>query len=315
MTCAENDKPATEPGSSDLPSVATETSEPAAMASPAPGAGKERRNPSYPGIGQAVGLLLLLLLLQILLAMPVAAFWTTLHPAATAAVSLCSTAIIVAWGVRRTGMPIREVLPLGAVRPSVLPALAVTVVGLSVLLSELGNMLQAVLPPPAWFAETMADLLSGRQSLWGSILLAVVVAPVTEEALFRGVILRGFLVRYRTGKAIASSALLFALFHLNPWQFAAGAATGMLFAWCFVRTRSLVPCIFGHAVNNSLGWVFTALHLEVPGYTSEWTEGIMHQPLWFDALGILLATAGTVWLAKSLRRPPVKTAAEGDIPT
>jgi hypothetical protein len=192
-------------------------------------------------------------------------------------------------------------MPLGAVRLSVLAALVVTVVGLSFLLSELGNMLQSVLPPPAWFAAIMEDLLGGKKSLWGSILLASIVAPVTEEPMFRGLILRGFLQRYSVSKAIVVSALLFALFHLNPWQFAAGAATGLLFAWCFVKTRSLVPCLFGHAVNNSLGWVFMALHLEVPGYTGEWAEGIKHQPLWFDALGLLLAAAGILWLAKSFR--------------
>jgi len=315
MTWEGEDRQVTEPGSSDLPPAGAEAAVQAEIEGPVPPAGKGRRDPSYPGIGQAVVLLLLLFLLQVLLTLPVAALWLTAHPAATAAVSLSSTAIVIAWGLRRTGTPIREVLPLGIVRPSVLMALAVTVVGLSVLLSELGNLLQSVLPPPTWFAEIMADLLGGKQSLWGSILLATVVAPATEEPLFRGLILRGFLARYRVGKAIAASALLFALFHLNPWQFAAGAATGVLFAWCFVKTRSLVPCIFGHAVNNSLGWLFLALHLKVPGYTGEWTEGIMRQPLWFDILGLLLATAGIAWLAKALRRPPAETVTNGNAST
>jgi membrane protease YdiL (CAAX protease family) len=301
MTWEENEKPEIDSGSHDLPQDAAETVVQTEVENPLQPAGKGRRDPSYPGIGQAIKLLLLLFLLQVLLTLPIAALRPTLHPAATAGVSLCSTAIIIAWGVRRTGASFREVMPLGAVRPSVLAALVVTVVGLSVLLSELGNMLQSVLPPPAWFAETMADLIGGKKSLWGSILLASIVAPVTEEPLFRGLILRGFLARYRVGTAIASSALLFALFHLNPWQFAAGAATGVLFAWCFVKTRSLVPCLFGHAVNNSLGWIFVALHLEVPGYTGDWTEGIKHQPLWFDALGLLLAAAGIMWLARSFR--------------
>jgi hypothetical protein len=55
-------------------------------------------------------------------------------------------------------------------------------------------------------------------------------------------------------------------------------------------------------VNNSLGWIFMALHQEVPGYTGDWTEGIKHQPLWFDALGLFLAAAGIMWLARSFRR-------------
>jgi len=304
MTEEGTHQPLPEPGSPDLLPDASATVAPKEIESPALPAGKAPRDPSYPGIGQAVALLLLFFFLQILLTLPVAVLQPGLHPAAAAAISLCSTAVVVAWGIRRTGASFRELMPLGAVHPSVLMALVVTVVGLSVLLSELGNMLDSVLPPPAWFTETMADLIGGRQSLWGSILLAAIVAPATEEPLFRGLILRGFLARYRAGKAIAASAMLFAVFHLNPWQFAAGAAMGVLFAWCFLKTRSLVPCLFGHAVNNSLGWVFMALHLEVPGYTGEWAEGIKHQPVWFDALGLLLAAAGVAWLAKSLSRRP-----------
>jgi membrane protease YdiL (CAAX protease family) len=34
-----------------------------------------------------------------------------------------------------------------------------------------------------------------EKSLWGSVFLICVVAPLTEESLFRGLLLRGFLRR------------------------------------------------------------------------------------------------------------------------
>jgi uncharacterized protein len=255
--------------------------------------------PPYPGIGQAIGLLLLLFLLQVVASSPLAMFGLGYHPLAVGCVSLVTFAIIVAWGIRKTRASFSEVIPLRAVRVSLLGAMFVAVVGFSVVISEVTNVLQSFLPPPAWFAQIMENLIGGKQSLWGSILLASIIAPVTEEPMFRGLILRGFLARYTAGKAIVASSLLFALFHMNPWQFAAGAFTGALFAWCFVRTRSLVPCIFGHLVNNSLGWLFMVFHLQVPGYTSALTDGVVHQPLWFTAAGVLLAGAGIMLLKKS----------------
>ena len=115
-------------------------------------------------------------------------------------------------------------LPLGPVPLSLLVPMAVSVLGVGILLSEADNLLRTVLPPPAWLERMFVELAAGQRSLWGSIALLVVAAPLTEEALFRGVILRGFLGRYAVRRAILASALLFAVFHLNPWQFV-GAAT------------------------------------------------------------------------------------------
>ena len=96
-------KPEIDPGSHDLPPDAAAADEQTEIENPVQPAGKGRRDPSYPGIGQAIKLLLLLFLLQVLLTLPIAALRPALHPAATAVVSLSSTAIIIAWGVKRTG--------------------------------------------------------------------------------------------------------------------------------------------------------------------------------------------------------------------
>src|SRR5207249_4934307 len=49
-----------------------------------------------------------------------------------------------------------------------------------------------------------------------------------------------------------TTAVLFGAFHLNPWQFPGAVGLGVIFGWWFVRTGSLVPCIFGHAFVNGL---------------------------------------------------------------
>jgi membrane protease YdiL (CAAX protease family) len=87
------------------------------------------------------------------------------------------------------------------------------------------------------------------------MLLACVIAPVVEEMLFRGVILRGFLQRYTRGQAIWGSALLFGLAHLNIYQFVGALLLGALSGWLYDRARSLVPCIALHAAYNTTLWL------------------------------------------------------------
>ena len=262
---------------------------------------REQR-PHYPRLLQAIWLLVVALLVQTALTVlsevlgRLARHPLTQHPASIAVVNLLAFGPIIIWGLRKTKAPFTDVFPCVPVRPALFVPMGLTVIGAGILLSECDNLLRAVLPAPPVIADLLNRLAGARTSLWGSLLVLVIVAPVTEELLFRGIILRGFLSHYGPGKAILASALLFALFHVNPWQFVSAAWLGALFAWWFVRTRSLVPCLFGHALSNGMpSIVGRVFHLNVPGYTSEMTTHVVFQPLWFDCVGLLLAGAG-VWL-------------------
>lgn len=84
-----------------------------------------------------------------------------------------------------------------------------------------------------------------------SVAFACVGAPVLEEMLFRGVVLRGFLRRYSRNFAILWSAALFAIAHLNLYQVSTALALGIVAGWLYERCRSLWPCILLHAAYNS----------------------------------------------------------------
>lgn len=83
------------------------------------------------------------------------------------------------------------------------------------------------------------------------MIAACVLAPVLEEMLFRGVLLRAFLHRYPRWPAIAGSALLFGLAHLNVYQFVVAFFLGLLAGWLVERSRSLLPAIALHAALNT----------------------------------------------------------------
>jgi membrane protease YdiL (CAAX protease family) len=180
-------------------------------------------------------------------------------------------------------------------RPWFLVVLLPLFVGTQVLSSELDNLTRMVLPMPKMIAEAFEQVLDTKHCWWGTTLGVVVAAPFTEEVLFRGLILRGFLQRYSVTKSIWISALLFGLLHLNPWQFIYSTLLGLLLGWLYLHTRSLGLCIFGHAVNNGMTVVVAGLGIEIPGYSRGGPGGPAElQPLWLDLAGVLLVLVGFV---------------------
>jgi membrane protease YdiL (CAAX protease family) len=117
--------------------------------------------------------------------------------------------------------PWRELLALRSVTNRIWLPLLVALPGLLSVTITADILVNRLLPEPAWFSRMFED---------AGIVAIVLVAPLTEEPLFRGVILGGFLDRYGQWPAILLSALLFSLSHLNPWQllptFIGGIMTG-----------------------------------------------------------------------------------------
>ena len=101
-----------------------------------------------------------------------------------------------------------------------------------------------------------------RGEPWASVVvlavLAVVVAPFVEEVLFRGVVLRGLMLRTGFWPAAVTSSALFGVFHAqgSPAEAALLAvATGVFgLGLCVLvrRTGRLAPAIGVHAVRNAL---------------------------------------------------------------
>jgi len=239
------------------------------------------------------------------------------HPGAQAVATLFVFAVVIAYGTRRTGASPHTVLPLHPVPLSLLAPMAMATLGVGILLSEVDNVLRSVLPPPAWLERVFTDLASGRRSLWGSVALLVVAAPLTEELLFRGVILHGFFRRYRVGRAVIVAAVLFAAFHLNPWQFVGAATAGLLFGWWRWATGSLVPGLACHALNNAMPIVAAnCAGLRIPGYAGVPTGAVEFHPRWFDVLGVTLAAGGLwlVWQQLQNPAPPVTDSTPSDTP-
>jgi membrane protease YdiL (CAAX protease family) len=82
------------------------------------------------------------------------------------------------------------------------------------------------------------------------------LAPLGEELVFRGAILRRLLDScLPLWGAIALSALLFMLIHMNPAQMPHAFLIGLLLGWMYWRTGSILPGVAFHWANNSAAYV------------------------------------------------------------
>ncbi len=259
-----------------------------------------KANANYPGLGQAALLVLAVFLLQGTLAIPatMVAVLTqrppVVHPATVGVINLLSVGAALAWGKWWTQSPRRELFPFRPLAPRLMLSVLLTVLGLTILASEAGNALQRLLPMPRVIEDMFRDLVDAKEGFAGSAFLLVLVAPLTEELLFRGLILRGLLRKYSVRTALVASAVLFTLLHANPWQVVTPMALGLVLGWWFVRTRSLTPCLAGHALLNALALTCPAFPFQVRGYNVTTTPGDIaaFQPWWFSLAGLALLAMG-----------------------
>lgn len=92
---------------------------------------------------------------------------------------------------------------------------------------------------------------------WGYVAIGI-FAPLVEEVVFRGAILRtllGMMSKKNHWVAIMISAAFFGLAHGNVAQFVNALLMGLLLGWMYYRTKSLVPGILLHWVNNTVAYI------------------------------------------------------------
>lgn len=107
----------------------------------------------------------------------------------------------------------------------------------------------------ASFGQAGERLVTSATGLGARVLLFIlicIIAPVVEEIIFRGFVYPGLRRRMTLTSAVVASALLFALMHNNLDALFTIGIIGVTLAVLYERTRSLVPCIVCHALNNTL---------------------------------------------------------------
>lgn len=204
---------------------------------------------------------------------------------------------------QQLGVKLRHVV--GQVPPSYpwLPTLSlvlalITFSAGSFLLSFYGLSLMA----PQFVEKVLVDLqVSSSQTQlpelhrFLTVLTLVIVAPVAEELIFRGVLLQRWAKKWGMRTALIVSSLLFGLCHANVLGL---SVFGLIMGILYVQNRTLVVPIACHALNNFLVLLFSiatheSTHQSVP------TLANLQSSL---GAGIILLTLSAPWLVWFITR-------------
>jgi membrane protease YdiL (CAAX protease family) len=140
-------------------------------------------------------------------------------------------------------------------------------------------------------------------------LTVAVAAPVLEELLVRGILLRGLSLNWGVRAGVLWSAFFFALLHLNPLQAMPAFVNGVVWAIVLLRTGSLGTTLFLHALNNGFVFVLVQLSLRLarggreapPGFEVGPAAGAL-AALGLGLLGVWLVRTGLAHLPPSTAR-------------
>ncbi len=122
-----------------------------------------------------------------------------------------------------------------------------------------------------------------------TVLTLVIVAPVTEELIFRGVLLQRWAKKWGIRPALIASSLLFGLCHANILGL---SVFGLIMGILYVQTRTLLVPIACHALNNFLVLLFSiATHESTPQSVPSLAS--LQSSL---GAGIILVTLSAPWL-------------------
>ena len=84
--------------------------------------------------------------------------------------------------------------------------------------------------------------------------LSLGLAPIMEETFFRGFLFGGLRGRWGVSLAALATGFLFALAHIDPLVYMPFTVVGMLFAWGYVYSGSLLASVIAHLLFNGISF-------------------------------------------------------------
>ena len=174
---------------------------------------------------------------------------------------------------------------------------------LNPLVNELRPIVEQMFPLSHELQAALENLMKNIPDIPTALLLFAVIPAVCEEFAFRGYILSGLERGHSMRTAIVMSALLFGFMHVFVSLFQQlfnATLLGLLLGLFAVRSRSILPGIVFHLINNSLG-VLLGILLKNPGSNriASWlyrdtVQGLYHLPM------LVLGSIISVWLVSRL---------------
>ena len=170
------------------------------------------------------------------------------------AISCLAMVGVIVWSVRLTGCPVRLYLALVS---TAWINYAVAIAAEAVLLFVHGLVLSQLCDGSSNFQTQGNEIRAAMNGPLAALFLfnTIILAPVTEEVLFRGFLLpswsRSWLGPFG---AVAATSVIFAAMHVQYGTcglIAVGLA-GCVYGWLRLRSGSLLPPMLAHCVGNAI---------------------------------------------------------------
>lgn len=162
-----------------------------------------------------------------------------------------SIPVLAAW---YTKCDMRQTFKLKAPKPRELVAAVFMVIGAMLLGMVLTAIVGSIFTGSA--QNAMADTGEYMKGGFGiSVLLVAVLPAICEETLFRGYVMSAFVSRFGKVTAIIGTACIFGLYHMSIVKFFTTALLGAVFCYVVYETRSILPAILMHFINNATACV------------------------------------------------------------
>jgi hypothetical protein len=143
---------------------------------------------------------------------------------------------------------------LGLYSPPLAKAVISAGVGL-IFIIIVNSYLPFIIPPSQKYVSATGSIISykGFSGFFLTFLTVSIISAAADEALFRGILLRGLVIRYGGVIGVLVTALLTALSHTwEPFKLIHAFIMGIIFAASAVWTKSVYTSFILHALHNSL---------------------------------------------------------------
>lgn len=168
--------------------------------------------------------------------------------------------------------------------PSRLLGLFVVMVALQVVIEPLTMMMPEVSP------------MIGRGFF--TILVSIVLAPIFEELLCRGIVLESFRAKYGVFVGWIVSSLFFGVIHGQITAMLNASILGLVLGYAYIRSNSIFSVIILHALNNGLALVLMAFGFEESSFRDICPSETLYYALW--AAAFLIVVIGSIVMGRNL---------------
>lgn len=197
----------------------------------------------------------------------------TAEPLGLGLAQLVALGVVILLGVRiaHGDAGLREALTIRPIAPQA--AILAMIAGLSFQfpLVELTTLVSDMVPSIAFREDDLRAMeqltrIDGPLRALAVPLTFVLIAPVTEELVFRGLMLPSMSPRLGSAGALVMTSVLFGVFHMHPMSVIFASIAGMLLGAIALRTGSVLAPIAFHAAFNAVPLLVPAQVLPIQGF-------------------------------------------------